>query len=148
MRGLAQKDVIYAKDRLTTPLKRTGKRGSGEFEPLSWDEALDRVHAGFTAAIAQHGPQSVLPFNYAGPHGQLAGGSMDRRFFHRLGASLLDRGPLCGGVRSGAYSSVFGNAAGMAPELALGIVVLGNSRDTTIGAIGRLIMRTLAGIEK
>jgi len=121
---------VHGETRLTRPLVRTGERGSGEFEPVSWDEALDRVHAGFMAAIAQHGPQSVLPFNYAGPHGQLAGGSMDRRFFHRLGASLLDRGPLCGGVRGGAYSSVFGNAPGMAPELAVDsdvIAVWGNN---------------------
>ena len=109
---------VHGKNRLTQPLVRSGTRGSGEFRAVSWDQALDRIHAGFTAAIAKHGPQSVLPFNYAGPHGQLAGGSMDRRFFHRLGASVLDRGPLCGGVRSGAYSALFGQSPGMMPELA------------------------------
>ncbi len=97
-------------------MKRTGPRGSGQYEPISWDEALDLIHAGFTRAIEAHGPQSVLPFNYAGPHGELAGGSMDRRFFHKLGASLLNRGPLCGIVRGTAYASVYGNAPGMPPE--------------------------------
>ena len=109
---------VHGENRLTRPLLRSGARGSGDFRAVSWDEALDRIHAGFAAAIASHGPQSVLPFNYAGPHGQLAGGSMDRRFFHRLGASVLDRGPLCGAVRSGAYSALFGPSPGMMPELA------------------------------
>lgn len=111
-------EFVHGARRLTRPLLRTGARGSGAFTPVSWDEALDRIHAGFAAAIAAHGPQAVLPLNYAGPHGQLAMNSMDRRFFHRLGASLLDRGPLCGGVRGAAYGAVFGSAPGMAPELA------------------------------
>ncbi len=109
-------EFVHSADRLTRPLKRTGPRGSGEFEAIYWDEALDLIHAGFSKAIDQHGPQSVLPFNYAGPHGELAGGSMDRRFFHQLGASFLSRGPLCGLVRGSAYASVFGSAPGMPPE--------------------------------
>ncbi|MCJ8333838.1 MAG: molybdopterin-dependent oxidoreductase [Epibacterium sp.] len=103
-------------DRLMYPLRRTGPRGSGQFERISWQDALNLVHEGFTRAIAAYGPQTVLPLNYAGPHGELAGGSMDRRFFYKLGASRLDRKPLCGGVRSMAYTSLFGDAAGMGPE--------------------------------
>ncbi|MEP0155769.1 molybdopterin-dependent oxidoreductase [Pseudophaeobacter sp.] len=106
---------VHGTARLTHPLKRVGPRGSGQFERISWDAALDMVHAGFSKAIADHGPESVLPFNYAGPHGELAGGSMDRRFFYHMGASLLNRGPLCGGVRGGAYASLFGAAPGMPP---------------------------------
>lgn len=123
-------EFVHGPARLTHPLKRVGKKGSGEFERISWDEALDLVHAGFTKAIAKHGPQTVLPFNYAGPHGELAGGSMDRRFFHKLGASLLARGELCGLVRGSAYASIYGSAPGMPPtqlrqsEL---IVVWGNN---------------------
>ena len=60
------------------------------------DEALDLVHDGISRVIAEHGPQSVLPFNYAGPHGELAGGSMDWRFYHQIGASLVSQGPFCG----------------------------------------------------
>jgi anaerobic selenocysteine-containing dehydrogenase len=108
-------EFVHGKNRLTHPLKRVGLRGTGQFERISWDAALDLVHAGFTKAIDSHGPQSILPFNYAGPHGELAGGSMDRRFFYKMGASLLNRGPLCGGVRGGAYASLFGNAPGMPP---------------------------------
>ncbi|MEZ5650899.1 MAG: molybdopterin-dependent oxidoreductase [Burkholderiaceae bacterium] len=109
-------EFVHGSARLQHPLVRTGERGGNGFAPVSWDEALQRVHEGLATAIDRHGPQSVLPFNYAGPHGQLAGGSMDRRFFHRLGASLLDRGPLCGIVRGTAYTSLFGAAPGMAPE--------------------------------
>ena len=108
-------EFVHGKTRLTHPLKRVGPRGSRQFERISWDTALDMVHAGFTQAIKAHGPESVLPFNYAGPHGELAAGSMDRRFFYQMGASLLNRGPLCGGVRGGAYASLFGSAPGMPP---------------------------------
>jgi anaerobic selenocysteine-containing dehydrogenase len=66
--------------------------------------------------IAAHGPQAVMPLNYGGPHGLLAGGSMDLRFFHRLGATLLDRGPLCGGIRSEAWAGTYGAAPGIPPE--------------------------------
>jgi anaerobic selenocysteine-containing dehydrogenase len=123
-------EFVHGPDRLTTPLKRRGERGEGAFEAISWDEALDRVHAGFSRAIDSHGPQAVMPLNYAGPHGELAGGSMDRRFFYKLGATLLDRGPLCGGVRGTAYASLFGDAPGMPPEQAEHadlIVVWGNN---------------------
>ena len=121
---------VHGPERLTHPLRRVGPRGAGSFEPISWDKAIDLVHAGFSNAIESHGPQSVMPFNYAGPHGQLAGGSMDRRFFHRMGATLLDRGPLCGAVRGTAYSSLFGDAPGMTPQQVVHsdlIVVWGNN---------------------
>lgn len=123
-------EFVHGPLRLTRPLKRVGPRGGDAFEPISWDEAIDLIHTGFTASIEKHGPQSVAPFNYAGPHGELAGGSMDRRFFHKLGATLLDRGPLCGGVRGTAYTSLFGATPGMAPEQARDadlVVVWGNN---------------------
>lgn len=123
-------EFVHGSERLTTPLRRTGNRGEGGFEPISWEAAIDLVFEGFTKAIQSHGPQSVMPFNYAGPHGELAGGSMDRRFFHKLGATLLDRGPLCGAVRGTAYTSLFGASPGMPPEQAKHadlIVVWGNN---------------------
>lgn len=123
-------DFVHGSARLTHPLKRVGIRGSGQFERISWGEALDIVHDGFSKAISDHGPQSVMPFNYSGPHGELACGSMDRRFFYNMGATMLNRPPLCGAVRGGAYSSVYGNAPGMPPEQAVNadlIVVWGNN---------------------
>jgi len=125
-------EFVHGDNRLTRPLKRTGPRGSGQFAPISWDEAIDLIHDGFQAAIARHGPQSVLPLNYGGPHGELAAGSMDRRFFHKVGASLLNRGPLCGIVRGSAYASLFGGAPGMLPERAAesDLVVVWGSNTT------------------
>lgn len=123
-------EFVHGAVRLTHPLKRVGPRGSGELERISWDEALDLVFHGFSKALNAHGPQSIMPFNYAGPHGELAGGSMDRRFFHKMGATLLNRGPLCGAVRGTAYTSLFGSVPGMPPEQAVHsdlIVVWGNN---------------------
>jgi anaerobic selenocysteine-containing dehydrogenase len=109
---------VHGEGRLTAPLRRVGAKGEGRFERISWAQALDLVHARFAAVIAAHGPQAILPLNYAGPHGMLAGGSMDLRFFHRLGASLLDRRPLCGGIRSEAWVGTFGTVPGLRPEQA------------------------------
>src|SRR5262249_436999 len=69
--------IANGEGRIATPLRRIGARGEGRFERISWDDALDLVYEGLTAAIAAHGPESILPLNYAGPHGMLAGGSMD-----------------------------------------------------------------------
>lgn len=107
---------VHGPGRIQTPLRRIGAKGEGRFAPVSWDEALDLVHAGVTSAIAAHGPQSVVPLNYAGPHGMLAYASMDLRFFHKLGASLLDRIPLCGGIRTQAWLGTFGTTPGIPPE--------------------------------
>ncbi len=123
-------DFVHGAARLTHPLKRVGPRGSGNFERISWSKALDLIHAAFSAAIDKHGPETILPFNYAGPHGELAAGSMDRRFFYNMGATMLNRGPLCGAVRGGAYASIFGNAPGMPPAQVLHsdlVLVWGNN---------------------
>ena len=135
-------EFVHGALRLRSPLRRTGAAGSDAFEAISWDEALSEIAQRTQQAIDEHGPQTVLPFNYAGPHGQLAGGSMDRRFFHRLGASLLDRGPLCGGVRGAAYTSLFGNAPGMPPEQAAEadlIAVWGNNVTVSNLHLARVI---------
>jgi len=109
-------EFVHGPGRLTTPLRRTGAKGEGRFARLSWADALDIVHARFSAVIAEHGPQAIMPLNYGGPHGLLAGGSMDLRFFHRLGATLLDRSPLCGGIRTEAWTGTYGAAPGIPPE--------------------------------
>jgi anaerobic selenocysteine-containing dehydrogenase len=108
--------IANGEGRLLTPLRRVGVRGEGRFERISWAEALDRVHDRFRAVIADFGAQAILPLNYAGPHGMLAGGSMDLRFFHKLGATLLDRKPLCGGIRTEAWLGTFGAVPGIPPE--------------------------------
>ena len=88
----------------------------GQFTPLTWDEALDMIHTRFTAIQQQYGPEAIMPLNYAGPHGFLAAGSMDLRFFHKLGASRLARRPLCGGVKSEAFLGTYGAVPLMRPE--------------------------------
>src|SRR5437763_2646258 len=126
----AYPSFVHGERRIRTPLRRTGRRGEARFERISWQEALDAIHRHLTAIIATHGAQAILPLNYAGPHGFLAGGSMDLRFFHALGASLLDRKPLCGGIRTEAWLGTFGAAPGMRPEqvaLARLVVVWGNN---------------------
>ncbi|MGQ0538129.1 MAG: molybdopterin-containing oxidoreductase family protein, partial [Gemmatimonadaceae bacterium] len=87
-------------ERLLYPLRRTGKKGAGRFERISWDAAVDTVAqrlGGIAASPA--GPQAILPYSYAGTMGYVQGNSMDRRFFHALGASQLDRTicSTCGG---------------------------------------------------
>jgi len=82
----------YHADRLTEPLRRVGPKGRGQFEPISWDDALDEIAARLTEiARSADGPQAILPYSYAGTMGLVQGSSMDRRFFHLLGASKLDR---------------------------------------------------------
>ena len=82
----------YHADRLTQPLRRLGPKGSGRFQPISWDEALDEVARRLgEIARSSDGAQAILPYSYAGTMGLLQGSSIDRRFFHLLGASKLDR---------------------------------------------------------
>jgi anaerobic selenocysteine-containing dehydrogenase len=115
-------------------LRRVGPRGSGRFERITWEQALDLIHAQVTAVIDRYGPQAVMPFNYAGPHGMLSYDSMSLRFFHKLGASQLFRGALCGAVRSEAWSGTYGSAPGIGPEAAEHAklnVVWGNNATVT-----------------
>src|SRR5512140_1597460 len=81
----------YAPNRLLYPQKRVGAKGEGRFTRITWDEALSTIARQLARAAADHGPEAVLPYSYAGTMGLLNGSGMDRRFFHRLGASRLDR---------------------------------------------------------
>jgi anaerobic selenocysteine-containing dehydrogenase len=83
---------VYSPDRLLHPLKRAGRKGEGRFERISWDEALATIAARFAEiARSADGPEAILPYSYCGTMGKLQSSSLDRRFFHRLGASRLDR---------------------------------------------------------
>jgi anaerobic selenocysteine-containing dehydrogenase len=90
----------YHQERLLQPLRRSGPKGSGQFDVISWDDALDEIAQRLAAiAASADGPQAILPYSYAGTMGYVQGSSLDRRFFHALGASLLDRTicSTCGG---------------------------------------------------
>src|SRR5215210_5203944 len=78
-------------ERLLQPLRRVGPKGSGQFEPVSWDAALSDIAERLTELSRNNSSESILPYSYAGTMGLVQGESMDRRFFHKLGASLLDR---------------------------------------------------------
>ena len=101
----------YSPDRLLYPQKRVGRKGEGRFARISWDEALDTVAARFKQ-IAATDPRAILPYSYAGTMGYVQGGSMDRRFFHRLGASLLER-TICSSAGTAGYSATMGAMVGM-----------------------------------
>jgi len=111
-------DFVHGPQRLLYPQRRTGPKCSGQFERISWSAALDTIHERVSAVIGRWGPQAVMPLNYAGPHGFLAGDSMSSRFFNKLGASQLYRRALCGGVRSEAWVGTYGAVAGCPPEFA------------------------------
>jgi anaerobic selenocysteine-containing dehydrogenase len=117
-------DRVYAPDRLLYPMKRrigvakgplVRGREAQMFERISWDEALALIAARLTAVAEEFGPEGVLPYSYAGTIGQLGYGSMDRRFFHRLGASQLDR-TICAEAGGTALKQVYGVKLGPAPE--------------------------------
>ncbi|TWO67894.1 molybdopterin oxidoreductase family protein [Caenimonas sedimenti] len=104
----------YHPDRLLRPLRRSGPKGSGQFEPVGWDEALTDI-ASRLSAIAARAPQAVVPYSYAGTMGLVQGESIAARFFHRLGASLLDR-TICASAGGEALMYTLGGKVGMKVE--------------------------------
>jgi anaerobic selenocysteine-containing dehydrogenase len=117
-------DRVYSPLRLLYPMRRRagadkGRVTSGHeadvFQRIGWDEALDLIVERLGAIAQEHGPESILPYSYAGTMGVLGYGSMDRRFFHRLGASQLDR-TICATAGAGALISVYGAKLGTEPE--------------------------------
>ncbi len=101
----------YHPERVLQPLKRVGPKGSGRFEPVSWEAALAEIAARLKA-IAARDPEAIVPYSYAGTMGLLQAESMDRRFFHRLGASLLDR-TICASAGGEALAATYGGKLGM-----------------------------------
>ncbi|MBK5103703.1 MAG: molybdopterin oxidoreductase family protein [Burkholderiales bacterium] len=107
-------DRTYSRERVLHPLKRVGAKGEGRFERISWDEALDTIAAKFSE-IAADDPQAIMPCSYAGTMGLVQYASMDRRFFHKLGATLLDR-TLCSSAGKAGLNITLGAGVGMDPE--------------------------------
>jgi anaerobic selenocysteine-containing dehydrogenase len=105
----------YSPGRLLYPQRRTGRKGEGAFERISWKEALDTIAERLTATAAEFGPESILPYSYAGTMGLLNGAGMDRRFFHRLGASRLDR-TICSAAGTAGLTEALGCRYGTEPE--------------------------------
>src|SRR6266576_3732437 len=131
-------DRVYSPDRVLYPMRRVGHKGpfagvsaratqAGEpdaavatkhqqiWKRISWGEALDEITSRFRAISAEFGSEAILPYSYGGTLGALNGGSMDRRFFHRLGASQLDR-TICSAAGDAGLKSVLGVQLGTEPE--------------------------------
>jgi anaerobic selenocysteine-containing dehydrogenase len=106
---------VYSPERLLHPMKRAGAKGEGRFARITWDEALDIIADHLRRVATEHGPQAILPYSYAGNMGLLAGGSMDRRFFHRLGASKLGR-TICASAGAAGLEATIGGRLGFDPE--------------------------------
>ena len=106
----------YHQQRLTHPLRRIGKKGEGRFERISWDEALDEVASRLgEIARSADGPQAILPYSYSGTLGLIQGDTMDHRFFHLLGASMLDR-TICSTAGGAGLRMTLGASIGADPE--------------------------------
>jgi anaerobic selenocysteine-containing dehydrogenase len=118
-------DRVYSPNRVMYPVRRIGPKGPGNaasvasdervWQRISWDEALDETCARFRAVTNEFGSEAILPYSYGGTLGALNGASMDRRFFHRLGASQLDR-TICSAAGEAGLKSVLGVKLGTEPE--------------------------------
>jgi anaerobic selenocysteine-containing dehydrogenase len=104
----------YHRDRLTTPLRRTGPKGSGQFTPISWEDAIAEIAAKTSAAVARHGPEAVLQYSYAGTMGLLQGEGMAQRLFNKLGATRLAR-TICASAGKQGLLYTLGRAIGSDP---------------------------------
>jgi anaerobic selenocysteine-containing dehydrogenase len=127
-------DREYSPDRLLFPQRRTGAKGSGRFTRISWEEAIAEIAARLATTAAGHGPEAILPYSYAGTMGYLNGSGMDRRFFHALGASRLDR-TICSAAGMAGMTDALGVRYSIEPEqfrhakliIAWGANILGTS---------------------
>ncbi|MGA8154215.1 MAG: molybdopterin-dependent oxidoreductase [Terriglobales bacterium] len=125
-------DRVYSPDRVLYPMKRVAPKGptgvgtaalgrpggaqlGSAFERITWDQALDEIISRFQKIIASVGSEAILPYSYGGTLGTLNGASMDRRFFHRLGASQLER-TICSSAGEAGLESVIGKKLGTEPE--------------------------------
>jgi anaerobic selenocysteine-containing dehydrogenase len=105
----------YSPGRLLYPQRRIGRKGEGRFERISWESALDEIAARLGAIAARSGSEAILPYSYGGTMGLLQGSGMDRRFFHRLGASRLDR-TICASAGGAGLTEALGLRYGTEPE--------------------------------
>ncbi len=106
---------LYSPDRLLQPLRRVGPKGLGQFEEITWDDALDEIGTRLTAIVDEHGPEAILPYSYLGNMGILNGLTVGDRFFNGLGTSVSER-TFCDGGGITAYIMTVGPTAAVDPE--------------------------------
>jgi len=107
-------ETVHSPLRLTHPLLRIGTKGSGQFRPISWEEAIDRITEGWQKIIDQYGSEAILPYSYAGTMG-LIQRNAGHPFFYRLGASRLDR-TICSPAKEAGWRSVMGETSAPHPD--------------------------------
>lgn len=106
---------IYDPNRLQFPLKRIGSKGTGKFVRISWSEAVKTITTKWKELIHASGPESILPYGFYGNMGRITAEGIDRRFFHRLGASRLERS-ICSSAGAVGYQYTMGGSFGIDPE--------------------------------
>jgi anaerobic selenocysteine-containing dehydrogenase len=110
---LHYEQTVHSPRRLTTPLIRSGAKGEGKFRPISWEEAIATIAERWREIIAKYGPESILPYSYAGTMGLIQRNS-GHPFFHRLGASRLDR-TICSPAKDAGWRAVMGDTPACHP---------------------------------
>ncbi len=108
-------DVTFHPDRILTPLKRSGEKGSGKFEPISWDQAIAEVAARLQSIITEKGGEAVLPYSFAGTEGLVQKNAISARFFAHIGATRLER-TICGDAAVAGVLATNGKTTGVLPE--------------------------------
>jgi anaerobic selenocysteine-containing dehydrogenase len=108
-------ELVHSPERLKTPLRRTGPKGSGQFEPITWDQALDEITTKWRAIMAESGPQAILGYAYSAHQGLMNRG-LTNGMFHALGTSRLNAGTVCDSCSDAAWEHTVGPVAGADPE--------------------------------
>jgi anaerobic selenocysteine-containing dehydrogenase len=108
-------EVVYSPDRVQTPLRRTGPKGSGQFAPITWDAALDEIEQRFKAIIAEDGPLALLGYAYSAHQGHINRHSVNG-LFHAMGTSRLNAGTVCDSCCGTAWDMTLGPVGGTDPE--------------------------------
>lgn len=103
--------TVHSPRRLTTPLRRVGAKGAGEFEPISWDDAIERICSRWHGLIASHGAEAILPYSYAGTMGLLQRNA-GHAFFNKFGASRLER-TICSPAKDAGWKALMGETPAM-----------------------------------
>ena len=106
---------LYGPERVLHPMRRTGRKGAGEFVPITWDEAVGEVAGRLKSILREHGGEAILPFAYGGSNGMLTHEFVDAHFFRRIGASRLAR-TLCAASATAGAEALYGKMPGIAFE--------------------------------
>lgn len=106
---------LYDPARLQYPMKRVGSKGSGQFERISWQEAIETISEKWKSLIKEHGPESIMPYSFAGNMGRINMSGMGNRFFHRMGATRMER-TICNAAGNTGYKYTMGASYGTDPE--------------------------------